>query len=57
MNDLLPDDMILVDGDEPQIRAALDRLLAVYPAYRIIAGLDPAPCRELGITPAVSYGP
>ena len=57
VNDLLPDDMILVEGAEPQIHAALDRLLAVYPAYRIIAGLDSAKCRELGVNPAVSYGP
>ena len=54
---LLPDDMILVDGSEAESGAALDKLLATYPAYRTIAFLDSAKCQELGIAKAVRYGP
>lgn len=54
---LLPDDMILVEGSESESLVALDKLLASYPAYRTIAFLDPAKCRELGIARAVRYGP
>lgn len=54
---LRPDDWILVDGDETETLAALDRLLAVFPAYRTAAFLDSARSRELGIAPAVRYEP
>ena len=57
LKDLLPDDMILVDGAEPESLAALDKLLAVYPAYRTIALLDASRSREMGVAQAVRYGP
>lgn len=57
LKQLRPDDMILVDGPEAESVAALDRLLAMYPAYRTIGFLDPATSQELGIARAIRYEP
>lgn len=54
---LKPDDMILVDGSEEESLSALDKLLAVFPAYRIIGFLDVPKTLELGVSRAVRYGP
>ena len=54
---LQPDDLVLVDGAGPGSLTALDKLLAVFPAYRTIAFLDPAHSRNLGVARAVRYEP
>ncbi len=50
------DDWILLDGSPEDVAAALDRLLAVHPANRVLSFLDPAQCAPWGIVPAVHFG-
>lgn len=50
------DDWILVDGTPTDTQAALERLLAVHPAYRTLAFLDAAACAKWGIVRAVRSG-
>ena len=57
LKELLPDDMVLVDGTEADSLPAVDKLLAVFPAYRTITLLDSAKSRELGVAQAVRYEP
>ena len=52
-----PEDSILVDGSAEESLSALDKLLAVYPAYRTIAFLDSARGAEWGVATAVRHEP
>lgn len=51
------DDWILVEGPPEETQAALERVLAVHPAYRTLGFLDSAQCAQWGIAQAVRSGP
>lgn len=50
------DDWILVDGPAGETEDAMERLLAVHPAYRTLAFLDAATCAKWGIGRAARSG-